>query len=328
MKIPDLSRYALRICAGIAILAGCNAGGSQVAPAAGPTQQSADTQLVPPKFLIARRQGFPAVCPPLLTVNPPNAEVKPRQRVALQAILDHRVPFFRGCLVKSHKPVPAKWTTSGGHLLSYPSQLLVDFWAQNPASYQIGATYRSRSASAVVTVIGNCPSWPGGAGLLPDGDFSREWGATVGGIGSGKMFAPHWTSGGPQTIDFIGYVGGPWHGPKGVCSVDLDGTPGPGSIVHDTVPTKVHRSYILKFHFSGNGACGSMVQRMVVQAGSQSATYTWDTKHYNDAQHGQWLQETFTFNALGTSVTPSFTSADPSGGNCGPVVAAITMSRN
>ena len=102
----------------------------------------------------------------------------------------------------------------------------------------------------------------------------------------------------------------------------------PGSIVHDTVPTKVHQSYTLKFHFSGNGACGWMVQTMVVQAGSQSATYTWDTKHNNDAQHGQWLQKTFTFNALGTSVTPSFTSTDRSGGNCGPVVAAITMSRN
>ena len=60
MKIPDLSRYALGTCAGIALLAGCTAGGSQVAPAAGPMQQSADTQLVPPKFLVARRQGFPA----------------------------------------------------------------------------------------------------------------------------------------------------------------------------------------------------------------------------------------------------------------------------
>jgi hypothetical protein len=39
MKILDLSRYALGICAGTAILAGCNSGGSQVAPA-GPMQQS------------------------------------------------------------------------------------------------------------------------------------------------------------------------------------------------------------------------------------------------------------------------------------------------
>ncbi len=34
MKTLDLSRYALGICAGVAILGGCNAGGSQVAPAA------------------------------------------------------------------------------------------------------------------------------------------------------------------------------------------------------------------------------------------------------------------------------------------------------
>jgi hypothetical protein len=39
MKILDLSRYALGICVGIAIFAGCSSGGSQVAPA-GPMQQS------------------------------------------------------------------------------------------------------------------------------------------------------------------------------------------------------------------------------------------------------------------------------------------------
>lgn len=316
MRFHSHAQTLLRVAAlgAVVLLSACQSASTM--PSVGATSRSQ------PAF------GPLVKCHPTLWVKPEIAKAKPRQRVALQAILLYRGRAFVGCIVIGTKTVLAKWTTNGGHLLNHPSQLLVDFWARKLASYQIVATYHSRSASAVVTLIGNCPSLPRGTGLLPDGDFSQEWGATVEGIGPGRTLGPHWTSGGPQTIDFIGYGDGPWHAPKGVCSVDLDGTPGPGSIVHDTVPTKVNQSYTLKFHFSGNGACGSMVQTMVVQAGSQSATYTWDTAHHNDAQHGKWLQETFTFNAVGTSVTPSFTSADPSGGNCGPVVAAITMSQN
>jgi hypothetical protein len=44
MKILDLNRYALGICAGIAILAGCNSGGSQLAPTGSMPQSAAIPQ--------------------------------------------------------------------------------------------------------------------------------------------------------------------------------------------------------------------------------------------------------------------------------------------
>jgi hypothetical protein len=172
-----------------------------------------------------------------------------------------------------------------------------------------------------------CPSWPKGGGLLPDGDFSQESSETVLAIPPGTIFAPHWTSGGPQTVDFLGIKNGSWRAPKGVCSVDLDGTPGPGSIIHDNVLTDVSHSYTLTFKFSGNGACPPTVKTMTVNADGQAFTYSWDTSNGNDAQHGKWSKETFTFKAMGTSVAPTFASTDPGEGNCGPVVAAISLSK-
>lgn len=67
---------------------------------------------------------------------------------------------------------------------------------------------------------------------------------------------------------------------------------------------------------------------MNVFAGKNLFTqFTWNTSDGNDAQHGHFAQETWVFKAYHVSTTLSFESKEPVG-NCGPLVAAISVTRN
>ncbi len=113
--------------------------------------------------------------------------------------------------------------------------------------------------------------------------------------------------------------------PGGLCSVDLDGTPGPGGIKSAPFATKANQKYTVSFLFSGNGYCDGEpnVKKMTVEANGQHERFTWNVQKQGYAQNGNYLQETWQF--LGKAETTLvFASNDPPG-DCGPVVAAVTV---
>jgi hypothetical protein len=189
---------------------------------------------------------------------------------------------------------------------------------------------RMRMESMQHAPLVNCGSLPSGTGILPDGDFSQA--ANPGndtGVRTGTVFAPEWTSAGPHTIDFYGTGSGvPWAEPAGLCSVDLDGTPGPGSIQHTPFPTQPGNKYVLSFLFSGNGACRPTIKKMEVRVGRVSKRLTWDISNGNSAQNGIWTPETIDFMAVRKTTKLEFVSRDHREGNCGAAVAGISVTQS
>jgi Protein of unknown function (DUF642) len=177
---------------------------------------------------------------------------------------------------------------------------------------------------------GDCGSLPSGTGILRDGDFSQAPNpGNDTGVGPGTTFAPHWMSSGPRTIDFYGTGSGvPWSEPEGLCSVDLDGTPGPGSIRHRLFDTQPGVKYILSFLFSGNGACAPATKEMEVRIARLRKRFTWDASGGNSAQNGVWKPETLKFTAAHTRTRLEFSSRDLNAGNCGPAVAGIAVTQS
>ena len=122
--------------------------------------------------------------------------------------------------------------------------------------------------------------------------------------------------------------GVPWGEVQGLCSVDLDGTPGRGSIQHAPFPTQQGMKYVLSFLLSGNGACEPIVKKMEVRVGRASERLTWDISHGNSAQNGVWTPETLTFAAVHSMTRLEFVSRDRRAGNCGPAVAGISVTQS
>jgi hypothetical protein len=179
-----------------------------------------------------------------------------------------------------------------------------------------------------------CPRWPGGSGLLRDGDFhDATYPSGVGYITTfarGQKFAPSWvvTIG---SIDFIGDVY--FRPPHGVCSIDLDGTaPGSkggrivGGIAHTPFKAKPKQAYTVTFLFSGNGACGPTVKRMKIATEDSSKIFKWNISDGHDAQNGDFAQRKWTFTAGSSKTKLTFSSLDkPTTNLCGPVVAAVRV---
>jgi Protein of unknown function (DUF642) len=185
----------------------------------------------------------------------------------------------------------------------------------------------------------NCPAASGGTGVLSDGDFSQapdpgSWQ----GIKAGTKFAPYWTVS-QRTIDFYGPTNA-WPVPGGLCSVDLDGSgpQGVGGIAHSPTDTTPGATYTVGFLFSGNRHCaryqhGPRIKTLLVEAASlretQATLFYWDTAHGHDANHGFFANETWSFTAVDRRTQFVFTSLDrPITSNCGPVVAAISVTEN
>ncbi len=167
-----------------------------------------------------------------------------------------------------------------------------------------------------------CPVYSGGSGILSDGDFSEaQFPGGYETFDSGQSFAPNWTVTGPRSIDFIGSY---WTTPGGLCSVDLDGSPGPGGIEHTAFSTTSGVTYKLGFEFSGNGACLPKIKKMTIFAAGQKETLTWNIDD-GDAQSGDFKRNTWEFVADSKMTILQFKSDDPNPGSCGPVVAAITV---
>ena|ERR1700722_1234328 len=171
-----------------------------------------------------------------------------------------------------------------------------------------------------------CPAWPGGTGILVDGDFSQavepESYVTY---KRGQAFAPDWLVT-KHTIDLARDYPG-FQAPNGVCSVDLDGTPGAGAIVHSKFATKPNVNYTVTFELSGNGGGPPTVKLLLVEAAGQFAAFTWDVSGGHDASHGDYAQEQWTFTASSKTTTLTFISGDKHARTIthGPVVAAIAV---
>jgi len=175
-----------------------------------------------------------------------------------------------------------------------------------------------------------CPAWPGGTGLLTDGDFSRGIDpGTFNYYYVGNSFAQNWH----VSKLSIALVDGQtyWKAPNGVCSVDLDGNAWAGAI-RTTVATTPSTGYTITFEFSGNGDCGGShtVRTLKLQAAGQSETLTWDTAGGYDSHNGDWLSESFSFTATASKTSIDFISLDPKikplyEPHCGPVVAAVSV---
>jgi hypothetical protein len=209
--------------------------------------------------------------------------------------------------------------------------ITVKYSGANVGSIMYSATATDLSAGQVAgavltpTTDTPCPSSPAGTGILYDGDFAQTvypgFGYVT--VSGGQTFAPDWSSTG-ESIDFVGMY---FSAPHGVCCVDLDGTPGPGGIVHTPITTVIGSAYTVSFLLSGNGWCGPTVKNLTETAAGQSGAFTWDISRGNDAQHSVFTPKTWAFTATSTQTKLQLASADYAAGNCGPVVAAIAVTR-
>jgi Protein of unknown function (DUF642) len=197
--------------------------------------------------------------------------------------------------------------------------------APDPSSANPRAAHVARPMSSQ-----NCPAYPGGTGLLTDGDFSEapDPGDSWPTFNKRQVFAPHWRVA-KRNIDFYGTLG--WGYNAGLCSVDLDGW-NAGGIEHRGVPTTQGAHYSLTFLFSGSSVPGCrsvspQVKTVVVSAASQSQTFTWDTANGNTVENDLWAMESFTFVAQASRTTVKLKSTDAKDSNCGPVVAAIAVTQ-
>lgn len=180
-------------------------------------------------------------------------------------------------------------------------------------------------ASPAVAQSGLCPAAPGGTGLLTDGDFSgAQWPGVLKTYSAGQEFAPDWLVM-EATIDLNGSY---FQTPNGLCSVDLDGTPGYGEIRHESIPVTIGQTYTVSFLFSGNGGGPPLVKHCRIRADFQYRNYSWDIRHNHDAQHGVWSQQSWSFTARGTGTWLRFDSLDETGGQDGCVVADVVLTAN
>ncbi len=170
--------------------------------------------------------------------------------------------------------------------------------------------------------VTQCPA-SGSSGILVDGDFSQApYPGGFESVSKGATFAPDWTSSGPQGIDFIGTY---FATPRKLCSIDLDGTPGPGGIEHSAFPTTIGATYSVTFLFSGNGACSPNEKLMQIDAAGKTKQFSWDLATRGSAQSGDYRSESWSFTAIATTTTLKIFSKDPANSYCGPVVAAIAV---
>jgi hypothetical protein len=195
----------------------------------------------------------------------------------------------------------------------------------DPAVALAGTPLAGIDGGLMIAQSGNCPAAPGGTGLLTDGDFSgAPWPGVLKTYQAGQEFAPDWLVM-EATIDLNGTY---FQTPNGLCSVDLDGTPGYGEIRHEHIPTTVGQAYTVSFLFSGNGGGPPLVKHCRIRADFQYRNYSWDIRHGHTAQNGKWTQESWSFTARGTGTWLRFDSLDESGGQDGCVVADIVLTAN
>lgn len=168
-----------------------------------------------------------------------------------------------------------------------------------------------------------CASSPNGTGLLFDGDFHlrTDPGKNYDEYPKTARMAPGWRVR-KGTVDLVGSTR--WPMPYHLCIVDLDGNT-PGGIKSRELATTPSSNYTVAFQMSGNGDCGSKIETMELQVAGQEQQFTWNTANNNDAQHGVYQFEQWSFAATASTTKLVFLSLDTPPSGCGPIVAGIAV---
>ena len=138
-------------------------------------------------------------------------------------------------------------------------------------------------------------------------------------LAPGSRDLPGWRITQP-TIDVVQNY---WRSSDGKRSLDINGTPGLGGIAQ-TVPTIPGRRYTVHFDMAGNPDCGPLPMTLLVSAGNNRATYTFNTKGHTSRNMG-WVQKSFSFVAQGNHTTLSFVSLSKANPSCGPALDNVRM---
>jgi choice-of-anchor C domain-containing protein len=212
--------------------------------------------------------------------------------------------------------VPAALCTAGSN--SVFAVRLSDSTGQNQG--EIGRfTIDCRSGATGAT----SPLGGGATSRFHDGDFSAapDPGPFTT-YAKGSTAIPGWVVT-KATVDLIGTY---WVAPGKTRSVDLDGTPGFGAIAQ-AFATTPGKAYLVTFLFSGNADQGPSVKLLRVSAAGKYADFHFSIARGASAQHHDWLKKSWTFVATRPVTTLQFASLDTTGGQCGPVVARISVAR-
>jgi choice-of-anchor C domain-containing protein len=146
------------------------------------------------------------------------------------------------------------------------------------------------------------------AAPFQNGSFENGSGApaSLTTLGPGDTSITGWTVTG-NGIDWIGTY---WVAANGTYSLDLSA--GTAGGIEQTFDTVAGHDYSVTFALAGNGAGGSTVKMVQVQAtGGTQVTYSFDTTGTSYGAMG-WTTQTYTFTATGPSTTLSFTSLENS----------------
>lgn len=107
--------------------------------------------------------------------------------------------------------------------------------------------------------------------------------------------------------------------------LDMDGTPGPGSIsqIVKTIPGTEYRLEIL---MSGN--CRSLgIKNLKVSAAGVTQVFSFDTKGCDNFANMRWEKKALTFVARSPQTKIELESLSPNGSLCGPLVDIVFLSR-
>jgi choice-of-anchor C domain-containing protein len=146
------------------------------------------------------------------------------------------------------------------------------------------------------------------AAPFQNGSFENGSGApaSLTTLGPGDTSITGWSVTG-NGIDWIGTY---WMAANGTYSLDLSA--GAAGGIEQTFDTVAGHDYSVTFALAGNGAGGSTVKMVQVQAtGGAQITYSFDTTGTSYSAMG-WTTQTYSFTATGPSTTLSFTSLENS----------------
>jgi choice-of-anchor C domain-containing protein len=117
-----------------------------------------------------------------------------------------------------------------------------------------------------------------------------------------------------------------WEASDGLNSVDLNGTPGPGSI-SQTFPSTTGAQYRVLFDIASNPAHPTIfVKTMLVSAGGQSQQFSADSTGHTYESMG-WETREWYFTATGANTTLTFGMVSPFGSNQGVALDNVSVSQ-
>jgi len=152
------------------------------------------------------------------------------------------------------------------------------------------------------------------------------------GLPAGSTEITGWTVVGPW-LNAIDYMGDFWPASHGDCSLDLDGSPGPGG-VEQAFDTVAGAQYIVTFDMAGNPAIQkvadknpSMVKSLTVSVNTvapQSAVFTFDATNRSIEDMG-WTTMRWSFVADAARTTLRFMSNSVGNSYCGPTLDNVRV---